>query len=130
MEGFARRTLTTCDVFLPPREACDKRVSMSQGREHSIPPQPLSNAATARKRAARWRRVLVVIVVLLLVVYFTYTPIISAIIGGKLRDAVETRLNAPLRYDSLVYIFPYQVRIKGAHLMADRALGKVELITI
>jgi uncharacterized protein involved in outer membrane biogenesis len=68
--------------------------------------------------------------VLALLGYFTYTPIISHLIGDQLGNAVNTRLHAELQYDSLTYIFPYGVRIQNARLHTDPSFGNENLLTI
>jgi hypothetical protein len=83
------------------------------------------------RRRFRWlKRIAIALCVLLVVAYFTYTPIISAIIGRTLKEAVSSRMHAQLQYDSLTYLFPFQVRIKNVEFESDRSLGNQDLLTI
>ena len=94
-------------------------------------PTSSSNAQPASRRRFRWLKCIsIAAIVLLIAAYFTYTPIIGAIIGRTLKNAVETRLHADLSYDSLTYLFPYRVRIKKVRFTSDRSLGNEKLLTI
>ncbi len=87
-----------------------------------------ARACQKRKRRLTW--VVCLLGLFLLVAYFTYTPIISSIISDKLQNAIETRLHAELKYDSLTYSFPYSVRLKNVRLQTDSTLGDQDLLSI
>src|SRR5438094_7284248 len=112
---------------------------MTKDASQSKPPHPNPSTAGSpgtkkgegtRRRPRRKRVVLLTLCFLLLALYFTYTPILSSIIGAKLHNMIETRLHAALHYDSITYIFPYQVRLTNVHIIADPALGETDLLTV
>src|SRR5690349_21567376 len=83
-----------------------------------------------RKKKRGWlKRLLVVTLVLLVAAYFTYTPIISSVIGAALHNMIESRLHAALQYDSITYVFPYSVHLKNARITTEQSLGQVDLFT-
>lgn len=104
------------------------------------PKRPHPNPSTAgspgtkegegTRRRSRAKRFFVVMLVVLLAAYFTYTPIVSSLIGAKLHNMLESRLNATLHYDSITYVFPYQVRLSNVHITTDPALGQTDLFTV
>src|SRR3954465_8783297 len=108
--------------------------------EPSQPKPPHPNPSTAgspgtkkgegtRKRS-RIKRFFFVVLTVLLAAYFTYTPIVSSVIGAKLHNMLESRLNATLHHDSLAFVFPYQVRLSNVHITTDAALGQTDLFTV
>ena len=50
--------------------------------------------------------------------------------GAALQDAVDAPLHADFEYDSLTYVFPYQVHLKNARISTDPELGDSDLLTI
>src|SRR6184192_155141 len=86
-------------------------------------PKPLPKGDGTRRRRRRYR-ILFAICFLFVATYFTYTPIISSLIAHELTSAVDSRLHAQLKYDSLTFIFPYQVRLTNVQLQTDPTLGQ------
>jgi hypothetical protein len=111
---------------------------MSNDSLQPTPPHPDPSTAGSpgikkgegTRRRSRLKRAVVGMLVVVLALYFTYTPIISSIIGAKLHNMLESRLNATLHYDSLTYVFPYQVRLSNVHITTDQALGQTDLFTV
>ena len=95
-------------------------------------PNPLpkgEGTGTRPKKRSRLKKVILALLVLLIAAYFTYTPIISSIIGVALHNMLESRLHAALQYDSITYVFPRQVRLNNARITTDASLGQIDLFT-
>src|SRR5438552_18760810 len=91
-------------------------------------PDPLPKGEATKRRRRRW--MIFYLCFFFAAAYFTYTPIISSLIAHELTSAVDARLHAELKYDSLTYIFPYQVRLTNVRLQTDPTLGEENLLTI
>src|SRR5262249_38334184 len=90
----------------------------------------MTEAVAPKPPRKKWKIIAAVVCMLLLAAYFTYVPIIGAIIGRKLLRAIETRLHAQLEYDSLTYSFPLEVRIINVRIVREGMAENDALLTV